>query len=165
MAPEDCTATLTWQTATEHNSYAYEVQGSADGQAFAPLSTVPSRNRATGATYSFRAGRLADLHYFRLRMLDIGGAAAYSQVVTLAGCASGPLLVAPTPARDQATVSGLPAGRCLGLLYSATGQMVAQGSGTATISLRLGSLPPGIYLLKVQSESGATVGTAKVVKE
>lgn len=165
VAPDDCTATLTWQTATEHNSYAYEVQGSADGQAFAPLSTVPSRNRATGATYSFRAGRWADLHYFRLRMLDIGGAAAYSPVVTLAGCALGPLLVAPTPTRDQATVSGLPAGRCLGLLYSATGQVVAQASGTATISLRLGSLPPGIYLLKVQNESGAAVGTAKVVKE
>jgi acetyl esterase/lipase len=165
VAPEDCTATLNWQTATEHNSYAYEVQGSADGQAFAALSTVPSRNRAAGATYSFRVGRLADLHYFRLRMLDIGGAVAYSPVVTLAGCAAGPLLVAPTPTRDQATVSNLPAGRCLGLLYSATGQMVAQASGTTTISLRLGSLPAGIYLLKVQSESGATVGTAKVVKE
>jgi acetyl esterase/lipase len=165
VASDDCTATLTWQTATERNSYAYEVQGSADGQAYAPLSTVPSRNRAAGATYSFRVGRLAELHYFRLRMLDIGGAAAYSPVVTLAGCAPGPLLVAPTPTRDLATVSGLPAGRCQGLLYSATGQMVAQASGTATISLRLGSLPAGIYLLKVQGESGATVGTAKVVKE
>jgi len=51
------------------------------------------------------------------------------------------------------------------VLYSATGQVVAQASGTATISLRLGSLPAGIYLLKVQREGGAAVGTAKVVKE
>ncbi|MFD1872049.1 T9SS type A sorting domain-containing protein [Hymenobacter bucti] len=165
VAPDDCTATLGWQTATERNSYAYEVQGSADGQAFAPLGTVPSRNRAAGASYSFRVGRLAELHYFRLRMLDTDGTAAYSPVVTLAGCGAGPLLVAPTPTRDLATVSGLPAGRCLGVLYSATGQIVAQASGTTTISLRLGSLPPGIYLLKVQSEGGAAVGTAKVVKE
>lgn len=165
VVPDDCTATLTWQTATERNSYAYEVQGSADGQAFAPLGTVPSRNRAVGASYSFRVGRLADHYYFRLRMLDTDGTAAYSPVVTLAGCAPGPLLVAPTPTRDLATVSGLPAGRCLGVLYGATGQVVAQASGTATISLRLGSLPTGIYLLKVQNESGATVGTAKVVKE
>lgn len=165
VAPDDCTATLTWQTATERNSYAYEVQGSADGQAYTALSTVPSRNRAAGASYSFRVGRLAELRYFRLRMLDIDGTAAYSPVVTLAGCGAAPLAVAPNPARDRVTVSGLPAGRCLGVLYSATGQVVAQASGTATISLPLGSLPPGIYLLKVLGESGATVGTAKVVKE
>jgi hypothetical protein len=165
VAPDDCTATLTWQTATEHNSYAYEVQGSADGQAYERLSTVPSRNRAAGASYSFRVGRRVDLAYFRLRMLDIAGAEAYSPVVTLGSCGATPLLVAPNPARDQVTVSGLPAGRCLGLLHSATGQVVAQASGTGTISLGLGSLSPGIYLLKVQSESGASVGTAKVVKE
>ncbi len=165
VAPDDCTATLTWQTATERNSYAYEVQGSSDGQAYERLSTVPSRNRATGASYSFRVGRRVELRYFRLRMLDIDGTAAFSPVVTLASCGAVPLLVAPNPARDQVTVSGLPAGRCLGLLHSATGQVVAQASGTGTISLGLGSLSPGIYLLKVQSESGATVGTAKVVKE
>jgi acetyl esterase/lipase len=165
VAPDDCTATLAWQTATEHNSYAYEVQGSSDGQAYERLSTVPSRNRAAGASYSFRVGRRVELRYFRLRMLDIGGAAAFSPVVALASCSGALLLVAPTPTRDQATVSGLPAGRCLGVLYSPTGQVVAQASGTTTISLRLGSLAPGIYLLKVQHESGATVGTAKVVKE
>jgi acetyl esterase/lipase len=165
VAPDDCTATLTWQTATEHNSYAYEVQGSADGQAYERLSTVPSRNRAAGASYTFRVGRRVDLGYFRLRMLDIDGTAAFSPVVALASCGAAPLLVGPNPARDQVAVSGLPAGRCLGLLHSATGQVVAQASGTGTISLQLGSLPPGIYLLKVQSESGATVGTAKVVKE
>jgi acetyl esterase/lipase len=165
VAPDDCTATLTWQTATEHNSYAYEVQGSSDGQTYERLSTVPSRNRATGASYSFRVGRRVDLGYFRLRMLDIDGTAAFSPVVALAGCGAAPLLVAPNPARDQVAVSGLPAGRCLGLLHSATGQVVAQASGTGTISLQLGSLPPGIYLLKVQSESGTAVGTAKVVKE
>jgi len=165
VAPDDCTATLAWQTATEHNSYAYEVQGSSDGQAYERLSTVPSRNRAAGASYSFRVGRRVELRYFRLRMLDIGGAAAFSPVVALASCSGAPLVVAPTPTHDQATVSGLPAGRCLGVLYSATGQVVAQASGTTTISLRLGGLTPGIYLLKVQHESGATVGTAKVVKE
>ncbi|MBJ6142080.1 alpha/beta hydrolase fold domain-containing protein [Hymenobacter sp. BT559] len=165
VAPDDCTATLAWQTATEHNSYAYEVQGSSDGQAYERLSTVPSRNRAAGASYSFRVGRRVELRYFRLRMLDIGGAAAFSPVVALASCSGAPLVVAPTPSRDQATVSGLPAGRCIGVLYSATGQVMAQASGTTTISLRLGGLAPGIYLLKVQHESGATVGTAKVVKE
>jgi hypothetical protein len=165
VAPDDCTATLAWQTATEHNSYAYEVQGSSDGQAYERLSTVPSRNRAAGASYSFRVGRRVELRYFRLRMLDIGGTAVFSPVVALASCSGAPLVVAPTPSHDQATVSGLPAGRCLGVLYSATGQIVAQASGTTTISLRLGSLAPGIYLLKVQHESGATVGTAKVVKE
>lgn len=166
VVPEGCLATLTWQTAAERNSYAYEVQASADGQAFAPLGTVPSKNRAAGAAYSYRVGPLAGPQYFRLRLLDADGLATYSPVVALApACAAGPLLVAPNPVRDQATVSGLPPGRSQLLLYNASGQCVVRATGEGSATLHLGALPPGVYLLRVLSAGGTAAGSLRLTKE
>jgi hypothetical protein len=144
----DCTATLTWQTVSEQGSWAYEVQSSGDGQDFTTLGTVPSKNRLTGATYTYRAGSLPEARYFRLKLLDVAGAATYSPVVV-----------------DQATVRGLPPGRSQALLYNATGQCVASASGEGSIALPLSELPAGVYLLKAVSETGIQAGSAKLVKE
>jgi hypothetical protein len=162
----DCTATLTWQTVSEQGSWAYEVQSSGDGQDFTTLGTVPSKNRLTGATYTYRAGTLPEARYFRLKLLDVAGAATYSPVVVVdAACTASQLLIAPNPARDQATVRGLPPGRSQALLYNATGQCVASASGQGSIALPLSELPAGVYLLKAVSETGTQAGSAKLVKE
>jgi hypothetical protein len=162
----DCTATITWQTVSEQGSWAYEVQSSGDGQDFTTLGTVPSKNRLTGATYTYRAGTLPEARYFRLKLLDVAGAATYSPVVVVdAACTTSQLLIAPNPARDQATVRGLPPGRSQALLYNATGQCVASASGEGSIALSLGDLPAGVYLLKAVSEAGIQAGSAKLVKE
>jgi hypothetical protein len=162
----DCTATITWQTVSEQGSWAYEVQSSGDGQDFTTLGTVPSKNRLTGATYTYRAGTLPEARYFRLKLLDVAGAATYSPVVVVdAACTASQLLIAPNPARDQATVRGLPPGRSQALLYNATGQCVASASGEGSIALPLSELPAGVYLLKAVSEAGIQAGSAKLVKE
>ncbi|RZK23598.1 MAG: T9SS type A sorting domain-containing protein [Hymenobacter sp.] len=166
VASTDCAATLAWRTATEHNSYAYEVQASADGHQFAPLGTVPSQNRAAGASYTYRAGLVAGTRYFRLRMLDSDGSAAYSPVVALVGtCEIAPLLLVPNPVRDYALVSGLPAGRSQLLLYNGTGQRVLKVAAQGSARLILSGLPAGTYLLKVVAEDGTHTSTTRLVKE
>lgn len=162
----DCAATLRWQTATEQASRAYDVQGSADGQAFATLGTVPSQNRLAGAAYSFAAGPVVGTRYFRLRMLDADGSVAYSPVISLVGnCLIPTPLAVPNPALDQVVVSGLPAGRCQLLLYSTTGQCVAQAQATGSGTVSLGGLPAGMYLVKILTADGAGAGSIRVVKE
>ncbi len=162
----DCTATLTWQTASERNSRAYEVQASGDGKKFAPLGTVPSENRAAGAAYVYRAGAVLGTRYYRLRMVDADGTAAYSPVVTLrATCEVEPLQLVPNPVRDYALVSGLPAGLCQLLLYNATGQRVLRLTAEGSARLVLSNLPPGVYLLKVVAPDGTPRSTTRVVKE
>jgi acetyl esterase/lipase len=162
----DCTATLTWQTASEHNSRAYEVQASGNGKTFVPLGTLPSENRAAGASYTYQAGSVLGTRYYRLRMVDADGTAAYSPVVTLrATCEVEPLQLVPNPVRDYALVSGLPAGRCQLLLYSATGQRVLKLTAEGSARLVLSNLPAGIYLLKVLAPDGTPSSTTRVVKE
>lgn len=166
VAGPGCAATLAWRTASEVRSQAYEVQASTDGQAYAPLGTVPSQNRPAGAAYTYAAGPLAGSRYFRLKMVDQDGSFAYSPVVTLAAaCAPSPLRLAPNPAREQVLVSGLPAGATRLLLYNATGQCVVQVPATAAASLSLAGLPPGIYLVQAVSESGTVRRTTRLVKE
>jgi len=162
----DCAATLTWQTASERNSYAYEIQASGDGKTWAALGTVPSKNRPAGASYTYRAGTLAGTRYFRLRMVDIDGTAAYSPVVTLTAlCELEPLQLVPNPVRDYALVSGLPAGRCQLFLYNATGQRVLHTTAEGSARLVLSALPAGVYLLKVIAPDGTHSSTTRLVKE
>jgi acetyl esterase/lipase len=166
VASTDCAATLTWKTASERNSYAYEMQASVDGKTWVALGTVPSKNRPAGASYTYRAGPLAGTRYFLLRMVDIDGTAAYSPVVTLtAQCEVEPLQLVPNPVRDYALVSGLPAGRCQLFLYNATGQRVWQATAEGSARLILSSLPAGVYLLKVIAPDGRHSSTTRVVKE
>ncbi|GAA4495561.1 hypothetical protein GCM10023172_07470 [Hymenobacter ginsengisoli] len=161
-----CAATLAWRTASELNSQAYEVQASADGQAFAPLGTLASRNSPTGAAYTYRIGSLGGMQYFRLKMRDFGGAYTYSPTVVLTSpCTTGPLRLAPNPAHDQVWASGLPAGTVRLLLYNTTGQCVAQVPAEKEASLNLAGLPPGVYLLRAVGENGAAQGSARLVKE
>ena len=163
---DDCAATLSWQTAAERNSYAYEVQASGNGKTFATLGTVPSQNRPAGASYTYRAGPLAGTRYYRLRMVEVHGTAAYSPVVTLTGtCELEPLQLVPNPVRDYALVSGLPAGRCQLLLYNATGQRVYRTTAEGSARLILSGLPAGVYLLKVLAEDGGHSSTTRLVKE
>lgn len=163
---DDCTVTLTWQTASERNSRAYEVQASGNGKTFAPLGTVPSENRAAGAAYTYRAGPALGTRYYRLRMVDADGTAAYSPVVALrATCEVEPLQLVPNPVRDYALVSGLPAGLCQLLLYNATGQRVLSMRAEGSARLVLSGLSPGVYLLKVVAPDGTPSSTTRVVKE
>ncbi len=162
----DCAATLRWRTATERGSLAYDVQGSADGQTFRTLGTVPSQNRLAGAAYSFGAGPVAGTRYFRLKMLDADGSFTYSPVISLAGnCRLPTPLAAPNPTRDQLLISGLPAGQCQLLLYNATGQRVARVAAVGSGLLSLSGLPAGVYLVQIVADDGTRAGSVRVVKE
>ena len=161
----DCAATLSWRTASEHNSQAYEVQASADGRAFSAVGTVPSRNQLTGATYHYLTAPLTSRQYFRLKMLDLDGAVAFSPVVVLTGaCYPAGLQAFPNPATSELTVRNLPVGSEV-RLYSSTGQLLRQAQASAAGAVLLvEGLPAGLYLLRAVDAAGQ-VQTLQVSKE
>ncbi len=75
---------LRWRTAQEVNAARYEVERSADGLLFAPLSQQPARGAGTyAATDKARPGT----QYYRLRLVDADASFSYSPVAVVNGAA------------------------------------------------------------------------------
>ncbi|MCI1186996.1 T9SS type A sorting domain-containing protein [Hymenobacter sp. DH14] len=156
---------LDWVTASERNSAGYEVQVSADGQAFRKLAFVASglANSNSPQFYQYfdtEAGKTG-VRYYRLRQLDLDGSASFSpvQAVSFGTNAAAPKLSAfPSPFTAGLTVDV--AGPALGgtaplTISDALGRVVYSESvtlaaGTTRLELtRLAALPAGVYLLRV----------------
>jgi hypothetical protein len=94
---------LRWSTGSEQNSSYFIVERSADGQQYDPIQTVPAGgNSQQVLNYFARDGHpLKGMSYYRLKMVDLDGKAAYSEVrvVTIGG--STELAMYPNPAIDR----------------------------------------------------------------
>ncbi|MDO7886548.1 lamin tail domain-containing protein [Hymenobacter cheonanensis] len=149
---------LAWVTASEVNSARFELERSPDGHTFALLATVPAQGTSAIAhTYARRdEGAPAGPLYYRLRLVDADGTAAYSPVAVVAGSAPDGLLLAPNPAHDYLHFQAM-----LPTAYtvrSVLGQALLSGtvpSGPATVGVA--GLPAGMYFLELRTPTERVV--------
>jgi hypothetical protein len=152
---------LEWSTRIEDGISSFEVERSADGESFEVLGDVLSEgNVVEGARYSFLdrtppAGK----SFYRVKTVDVNGIESTSRVIQLTReLAQASLIdVYPQPAQDELKVLlSLPeAGAATFHLFDLAGRKVASfshhlSSGNQEISLPLGQLSRGLYLLKAQ---------------
>ncbi len=155
------TARLTWATASEAKSQAFQVERSADGRQFAAIGTVA----AAGNSSSLRNYELLDAElptgaarlYYRLKQVDADGTFSYSPVrtVALTDAAAAPVLY-PNPAHGgAATLTGAQPGAVI-TVTDALGRPVAHATadaaGTAALVLPQG-LATGLYVVHVGSKA------------
>lgn len=157
---------LNWQTAAEKNAAFMEVQASTDGARWTVLGQVPAAGTSTNPLrYSFLDRNLSRYQaariYYRLRLVDRDGAAAYSPLVSLVPDAAGlvfGLSAAPNPfAGPLAVQIRTPQAGDLSLVVlDAVGRVVLQrtisalGAGVQEVLLTdAGTLPTGSYTLVV----------------
>jgi hypothetical protein len=88
-------------------------------------------------------------------MVDLDGASAYSQVVSVVINASTGLSIYPNPAEDFVTLQLDTEETATIRLLSANGRVIRNGlaAGQHDVS----NLKPGIYLLEVSTKTGRTV--------
>ncbi|WP_400193375.1 alpha/beta hydrolase fold domain-containing protein [Hymenobacter sp. B81] len=159
VRPQGAHALLSWETATETRSRGFGVEVSVDGQAFRPLSFVPSQPGEAGHRYRFldaepgKAGR----RYYRLRQLDLDGAATlYGPRMVEFAASAGQLRAWPNPFSSEVTAEISLENAAVGevQLLNALGQVVFSRqlllpAGTSPLPLpTLGALPPGTYGLR-----------------
>ena len=145
---------LTWTTASELNSARFEVERSADGQAFVAVGTVAAAgSSATTRHYAYLdAAAPAGQLYYRLRQVDQDGTAAYSPVRAVALGSAG-LVAYPNPGVGPVAVRGAAAGASVQVL-DALGRVVATALADATGAAQLpAGLPPGLYVLRAGSQT------------
>ena len=157
-AAEGSGVRLSWATASEKNSEGFEVQRSADGEAYQVMGKVVAQGTSTSQhEYEFRDARpLAGLTYYRLRQIDADGSSAYSPVATARARAGVETLAYPNP---TAGLVRLPAvlGPAQFRVLDAVGRQVLQGAAASGGQLDLGPLPRGVFWLELTDAGGRHV--------
>ncbi|RZK60157.1 MAG: T9SS type A sorting domain-containing protein, partial [Hymenobacter sp.] len=155
------TAALTWATASETGNLGFRVEKSTDGATFASLGFVAGAGSSAAAhAYAFTDVQALGISYYRLVQLDQNGTVTYSPTQVVGGLAASLALV-PNPARGPVQVVGLPAGATLEVC-DALGRVVRPA--TATTTLEVAGLLPGVYLVRAAAPQQAPQ-TARLVIE
>ncbi|MDB5267267.1 MAG: C-terminal target protein [Hymenobacter sp.] len=152
---------LSWRTATEKNSQAFEVERSADGATFARIGTVAAAGSSSAPrTYELLDTKLPDnaaTLYYRLRQVDQDGTFNYSPVrsIVLKGAVAALSLYPNPTATGAATLTGAQPGTLV-TVYDALGRPVlsapADATGTAALLLP-GGLPTGVYVVRAGNQA------------
>ena len=75
---------INWSTSEESNMSRYEVERSVNGNSFATLETINSRNQAIASTYTATDDHPnKGINYYRLKMIDNSGRITYSKIVAV----------------------------------------------------------------------------------
>jgi hypothetical protein len=160
---------LTWSTASEKNNLGFEVQRSANGEAFASLAWVAGVGSSqVPHSYGYLdANPLSAVSYYRLKQVDADGATSYSPVQTVKRTIPTAITAYPNPTAGQVTIAW-PATETAAtrwLLTNALGQQVGAGTlaAPASFSLDLSRYQAGTYYLTVVAGE-RVLGRAKVQK-
>lgn len=162
VTKNDCTAKLNWKTSQELNGEKFEIEVSTNiNPVYNSIGSVLAvGNSTTPQSYQYSYPMQAGvIYYFRLKMIDVGGAFRNSDIRS-ANCSKGGggIVIAPNPTIDKFTIQGMENGKNSISIYAANGQLVktqiiAQNQGEVNIAY----LAPGMYIVKITSEAGNTV--------
>jgi len=159
---------LDWATGSEQNTVSFIVERSADGSHFTAIGDIPAKGPSVARLdYVFTdKNPLPDRSFYRLRIEDADGTAAYSEVRSVQLNGSAPQIqVMPNPvlSNGRCTVTTNRDGVFHFRLFDEKGRAVRvlrfEGKG----ELALDGLPAGVYLYRVESED--FMGFGKVVVE
>ncbi|MBD2723957.1 T9SS type A sorting domain-containing protein [Hymenobacter armeniacus] len=149
---------LDWATATEKNSAYFEVQRSANSETFRTIEKVQALGSST-TTHTYATldrAPLAGLNYYRLRQVDADGKESYSSVVSARWSAVTAVELYPNPSSDKVYLNGLD-GTVRFRVLNEMGKTLMSGETTGAAGVSVQTLPAGMYLLELVTETGRTV--------
>ncbi|MFT3845623.1 MAG: S8 family serine peptidase [Lacibacter sp.] len=163
---------LQWQTTNEVNTEKFEVERKTSlAAAFTPVATINALNNNGVNNYRHTDKDAGDLDrhlYYRLKMIDNNGSSAYSNIVLLSAENQTVFIrgIHNQPAKTILIEKGNNPG------ISKINISVVNSTGTVVLSknttyqntlLDLGSMPGGIYMIRVQDQSGGESYIQKVI--
>lgn len=161
---------LQWQTQSEVNFNSFIIEKSFDGERFEQIETQKA-NGAVNAASSYKyldPTNLAEIQYYRLKLLDNDGSYSYSNIVSIVGEIKKEISIFPNPVRDNINIY-FPKdvlGEVMEEIFDFSGKLVYKNNIEVTDSgIQSISLPrflPGIYSLKITSPAYSK--TIKFVK-
>lgn len=159
---------LNWSTASEQGSSHFQIERSGNASSFDSIGTVPATGNSDAVKhYSFLDKSTSGAtRYYRLKMVDTDGSTAYSNTIAIQPQRQSiNIRVFPNPVTDRMVIDPgsnriAPSGI---QLVSTTGTLIPaifiQKGNTYECNTR--QLPPGTYVLRVQTENGTFTSMIK----
>lgn len=161
---------LQWQTQSEVNFNSFIIEKSFDGERFEQIETQKANGSVNAvSTYKYLdPTNLAEIQYYRLKLLDNDGSYSYSNIVSIVGEVKKEISIFPNPVRDNINIY-FPKdvlGEVTEEIFDFSGKLVYKNNIEVTDS-GIQSIPlprflPGIYSLKITSPAYSK--TIKFVK-
>lgn len=155
---------LSWITAREENSDRFEIEEMRQEGTWELIGRVTAAGFSDQEqSYSFSGEtKLNGEAHYRLKMVDLDGSVEYSEIRTLTNEGLTLISAYPIPASEFLVVEGIRTDlvrQAEVSWYSLQGNLItteimAPGSAAATVVNVPGVLSPGIYLLRISSDSG-----------
>lgn len=148
---------LKWNTSTEINTASFDIERSFKINGFNKIGNVIALNASGGASYSFNDLGVANAgeYLYRLKMKDINGSFAYSNIIKFTVQEKRKIVILGNPITDNIYLEMPYAnGAAAFRLLDATGRVVytntikLNGTLYETVSLKNMFLPSGMYVLE-----------------
>jgi Secretion system C-terminal sorting domain len=153
------TSFLAWQTASEKDNAAFNIERSNDGQNFVKIGQIKAvGNSQTLQNYQFSDETpWAGLNYYRLQQVDIDGKTMNSAVKSVAfGRQNGKWTLVNSLVKDEVLLSNAQytEGSLEVAIFDMTGRQVQQSRQSGTqIKLNVAHLTSGLYFIRMGSET------------
>ena len=155
------------------NVKSIDIEKSGDGNNFNLLGALPFTQADLIGKHTYIDPQpFAGKNYYRLKITDEDGAMQYSNIIVLQNSLNKATYIYPNPAKGQAYISfsGQQAGRYNVELYSTDGKKLSTNPYTLsnsnqTVSVPLGNVATGIYMVKVVDSKGKTILEQKLLKQ
>jgi len=150
---------LDWRSASETKFSHFEIERSADGATWAKIGSVPGLGNTTAEQfYQFTDKQPLPLGYYRLRMVDLDGSAAFSKIVSAdRQKQASKLRISPNPFSDQLFINlyAQEAASAFVSLTDVAGKVIWQmqiavTEGSNRLHFDLPEIPQGIYMLQMK---------------
>jgi len=154
---------LGWHTSTELNTSRFIVQHSTDGTSFTDIGNVKAIGSGANGYSSTDNNPTPGINYYRLKSVDKDGSFAYSKIVSVQFTVnSNQLAVYPNPSKDKVTVRGnhIASIQVVDNMGKILKTQTLKDATNPTLSV--GSLPVGVYHLRVQTNDGKVNGVGFV---
>jgi GEVED domain len=180
VQPQGYQNKLSWTTAVERNSSYFDVESSTDGLIFNKIGTVPSKavngNSIGTLSYNYTDGKAqAVTVYYRLKITDKQGSFTYSKVLQVMGNTIDQLTTGnlqPNPATNSTQLTVVAPGKTMLrlMITDQAGRVVQEQAvqlvrGENIITIQIGQLAKGMYLIKGICADGCNKLLQKLIKQ
>lgn len=154
---------LKWTTSNEINVEKFEVERSLNGQAFEKIGTLVSRNTPGNHNYFHLDRNAPEMAFYRLKIIDLDGTYAYSEIVQLSRRLRPVFSMNPNPVVHQLNLSGLEPGGRVELLTIDGKRLQSLPVLSQYLQLQMGNYPSGTYLVRYLKPNGEIINS-KLIK-